>query len=66
MQTAPAEAARHGFVIHVPGANHASLLGERHASHIAHAIVSVEAAAKGQRARKGLGPDKDLAHKAGE
>ncbi len=45
IQTAPADAARHGFVIHVPGANHASLLGERHAGHIARAILSVESAA---------------------
>jgi pimeloyl-ACP methyl ester carboxylesterase len=45
IQTAPAGAARHGFVIHVPGANHASLLGERHAGHIVRAILSVEAAA---------------------
>ena len=45
LQTAPAEASRHGFVIHVPGANHASLLGERHAGHIVRAILSVEAAA---------------------
>lgn len=46
IQTAPAEAAGQGFVIHVPGANHASLLGERHVGHIVHAILSVEAAAK--------------------
>ena len=46
MQTAPADASRHGFVIHVPGANHASLLGERHAGHIVRAILSVEAAAR--------------------
>jgi pimeloyl-ACP methyl ester carboxylesterase len=45
IQTAPASASRHGFVIHVPGANHASLLGERHAGHIVRAILSVEAAA---------------------
>ena len=45
IQTAPAHAARQGFVIHVPGANHASLLGERHAGHIVRAILSVEAAA---------------------
>jgi hypothetical protein len=46
IQTAPAAAARHGFVIHVPGANHASLLGQRFAGHIVRAILSVEAAAK--------------------
>jgi pimeloyl-ACP methyl ester carboxylesterase len=45
IQTAPASASRHGFVIHVPGSNHASLLGERHAGHIVRAILSVEAAA---------------------
>jgi pimeloyl-ACP methyl ester carboxylesterase len=46
IQVAPASAARQGFVIHVPGANHASLLGERHAGHIVRAILQVEAAAK--------------------
>jgi pimeloyl-ACP methyl ester carboxylesterase len=46
IQTAPAEASRRGFVIHVPGANHASLLGQRFASHIVRAILSVETAAK--------------------
>ena len=46
IQTAPADASRHGVVIHVPGANHASLLGERHAGHIVRAILAVEAAAK--------------------
>jgi pimeloyl-ACP methyl ester carboxylesterase len=45
LQTAPAQAARQGFVIHVPGANHASLLGERHAGYIVRAILAVEAAA---------------------
>lgn len=45
IQSAPAKAARAGFTIHVPGANHASLLGERHAGHIVRAIQSVEAAA---------------------
>lgn len=45
LQTAPANAARHGFVIHVPGASHASLLGERHAGHIVRAILTVESAA---------------------
>lgn len=45
IQTAPADASRQGFVIHVPGSNHASLLGERHAGHIVRAILAVEAAA---------------------
>jgi len=45
IQTAPATASRRGFVIHVPGSNHASLLGERHAGHIVRAILSVDAAA---------------------
>jgi pimeloyl-ACP methyl ester carboxylesterase len=45
IQTAPAAASRHGFIIHVPGANHASLLGERHAGHVVRAILSVEVAA---------------------
>jgi pimeloyl-ACP methyl ester carboxylesterase len=44
IQTAPADASPHGLVIHVPGANHATLLGERHAPHIVRAILSVEAA----------------------
>jgi pimeloyl-ACP methyl ester carboxylesterase len=46
IQTAPADASRRGFVFHVPGANHASLLGERHAGHIVRAILAVEAAAQ--------------------
>jgi pimeloyl-ACP methyl ester carboxylesterase len=46
IQTAPAAASRRGFVVHVPGANHASLLGERYCGHIVQAILSVEAAAK--------------------
>jgi pimeloyl-ACP methyl ester carboxylesterase len=46
VQTAPADASRHGFVFHVPRANHASLLGERHAGHIVRAILAVETAAK--------------------
>ncbi len=45
-QTAPADAARQGFVVHVPRANHASLLGERYAGHIVRAILSVETAAQ--------------------
>ena len=45
IQCAPAGASRDGLVIHVPGANHASLLGERHAGHIVRAIQSVAAAA---------------------
>jgi pimeloyl-ACP methyl ester carboxylesterase len=45
VQTAPARASRHGFVIHVPGANHASLLGERYARHVVRAILGVETAA---------------------
>ena len=45
IQSAPAGAARDGLVIHVRGANHASLLGERHAGHIVRAIQSVAAAA---------------------
>jgi len=45
LQTLPADAARQGFVIHVPGASHASLLGERHAGHIVQAILTVETAA---------------------
>jgi pimeloyl-ACP methyl ester carboxylesterase len=43
---APARASHHGLVLHVPGANHATLLGERFAAHIVRAILAVEAAAK--------------------
>ncbi len=43
---APARAARRGFVLHVPGANHATLLGQRFAPHIVRAILQVAAAAK--------------------
>jgi pimeloyl-ACP methyl ester carboxylesterase len=46
IQTAPADASRHGFVVHVPGANHASMLGERHAGQTVRAVLDVEAAAK--------------------
>jgi pimeloyl-ACP methyl ester carboxylesterase len=46
LQTAPASASRAGSVVHAPGANHASLLGERHAGHIVRALLAVEAAAK--------------------
>ena len=46
LQTAPADASERGVVFHVPGANHASLLGERHAGHIVRAILRVEASAK--------------------
>jgi pimeloyl-ACP methyl ester carboxylesterase len=46
IQTAPADASRRGFVFHVPGANHASLLGERHAGHIVRSILAVESAAQ--------------------
>ncbi len=42
---APAHAARQGFVLHVPGANHATLLGERFAGHVVKAILQVEGAA---------------------
>jgi pimeloyl-ACP methyl ester carboxylesterase len=45
-QTAAAAASRHGVVIYAPGANHASLLGERHADQIVRAVLVVEAAAK--------------------
>lgn len=45
LQGAPAETSRHGLIIHVPGSNHASLLGERHAGHIVRALLQVEAAA---------------------
>ncbi|MGH6955228.1 MAG: alpha/beta hydrolase, partial [Caulobacteraceae bacterium] len=45
IQTAPASASRHGFVVHVPGANHASLIGQRYGAHIVRAILQVEAAA---------------------
>jgi pimeloyl-ACP methyl ester carboxylesterase len=45
-QRAPAGASRRGFLVHVPGANHASLLGERFAAHIVGAVLRIEAAAK--------------------
>jgi pimeloyl-ACP methyl ester carboxylesterase len=46
LQTVPATASRHGAVLYVPGANHASLLGERYAGHIVRAVLDVETAAK--------------------
>jgi pimeloyl-ACP methyl ester carboxylesterase len=45
LQIAPAEASRHGAVIHIPRSNHASMIGERHARHIVRAILTVERAA---------------------
>ena len=44
-QQVPAATSRHGFVIHAPGANHATLLGRRHAGRVVEAILRVEAAA---------------------
>jgi hypothetical protein len=46
LQTAPATASRDGAVLYVPGANHASLLGERYAGHIVRAVLGVLGAAK--------------------
>jgi pimeloyl-ACP methyl ester carboxylesterase len=46
LQTAPATGSRHGAVFHVPGANHASLLGERHAGHVVRAVLATLMAAK--------------------
>jgi pimeloyl-ACP methyl ester carboxylesterase len=46
LQVAPAQASRAGSVVYVPGANHASLLGERHAGHIVRGILATVAAAK--------------------
>ncbi len=43
---APARLSRRGVVIRVRGANHATLLGTRHAGRIAEAILKVEAAAR--------------------
>jgi pimeloyl-ACP methyl ester carboxylesterase len=44
-QSAPALASRRGFVIYVPGANHATLLGETYGGRVVEAILAVEAAA---------------------
>ena len=45
IQTAPARGSRHGYVEHVTGANHASLLGRRFADPIVRGIEHVLAAA---------------------
>jgi len=45
VQSVPARASKHGVVLYVPGANHASLLGETHAARVVEAILDVEAAA---------------------
>jgi len=45
MQTAPARESRHGFILHAPGANHASLLGARHGGRVVEAILRAEEAA---------------------
>ncbi len=48
VQAAPARESNHGVVVYVPGANHATLLGERYGDKIVSAILEVEAAgAKG-------------------
>ncbi|MFN3520822.1 MAG: alpha/beta fold hydrolase [Phenylobacterium sp.] len=44
-QTAAARASEHGYVEHVPGANHASLLGERFADPVVRGVVHVLEAA---------------------
>ena len=44
-QSAPARASRSGFVVHVAGANHATLLGETFGGRIVEAVLEVEAAA---------------------
>lgn len=41
LQSAPAEASRHGYLEHVVGANHASLLGRRHADAIVRGVQHV-------------------------
>ena len=46
LQTAPASASRQGAVFHIPGANHASMLGERHAGHIVRAVLATLTTAK--------------------
>jgi hypothetical protein len=46
IQTAPAHDSSAGFVLHAPGADHASLLGERYAHVIVRALLAVEAASK--------------------
>jgi pimeloyl-ACP methyl ester carboxylesterase len=45
-ESAPAKASRQGFILYVPGANHATLLGETYGGRIVEAILDVEAAAK--------------------
>jgi pimeloyl-ACP methyl ester carboxylesterase len=44
LHTAPARASRRGYIDQVAGANHASLLGPRHADAIVHAIEHVRSA----------------------
>jgi pimeloyl-ACP methyl ester carboxylesterase len=46
LQARPAEASRLGLVEHVPGANHASLLGQRHAGAIVRGVLHVRDAAR--------------------
>lgn len=47
VQTAPARASAHGYIEHVAGAGHATLLGETHAQEIVKAVLFVrDAAAK--------------------
>lgn len=48
IQTSPARASAKGYIRHVPGAGHATLLGEAHADEIVKAIVFVRDAAAGK------------------
>ena len=47
MQAAPATASRHGYVDHVEGAGHNTLLGPRYADHIVRGVQAVLAASRG-------------------
>jgi pimeloyl-ACP methyl ester carboxylesterase len=44
-QSIPAKASKSGFILYVPGANHATLLGETYGGRIVEAILDVEKAA---------------------
>ncbi len=48
VQTAPARASEHGYIRHVDGAGHATLLGTRYADEIVKAVLFVRDAAAGE------------------
>ncbi len=55
LQAAPAKASRHGYVVNVREADHANLLGRRHAQAIVEGVLHVVEAWRREHARVGAG-----------